>query len=284
MGTMMFLYENFADGAILGGGSWQIPLTAMQDPRPTRRARSTNVDPASTTWHVPFVDAKTFRAVAFGPTNMSPGARYRVRAWNDAAHSDMVFDNGWEIFGPPPAEPLSIEWEDPRFWLLSQSFDDPDNAGVWAISVFPADVTAQHWTYEIEDPGNPDGYIEIGRLYMGNSWTPPWNFAPDSNELSFDTNTTMQVALGGTRYYNRRKAQRKFKFAWPVLPTDEAWTHVYRIALLAGIDKQVFIISDPDDLLYRNKRSFLANLDTLPSISLMQVENATTGFAVTEAI
>lgn len=283
MARMLLLYDNAADEGTLSGGSWPLTLANMQDPRPTRRARSADLTPDATQFQIVLNTVRTFRALAFGPTNFTSSARYRIYS-TDEATGEIRNDTGWTDIGVQAVPSLTLAWEDPNFWTGVQPIDDPDKAGIFVVHVFDGPATGKVWNFELDDPGNPDGFLEIGRLFMGTAWQPSINFAPQGNSFGFRPKTSVQESLGGTRYYTRRKSARQAKFAFPALPDQEVWDDVYRIQAISNLDRQVFLIPDPDDIDNRNKRSFLGNLDELPSISLFNVGLAETAFAITEAL
>lgn len=284
MGRLILLYDNAADEGTLSGGTWSLPLTGMQDPRPTRRARSANLTPEATTFDIALNATRTFKALAFGPTNFTSSARYRIRSFSDAEMTMEVYDSGSRDIGTQAVPSLDLPWEDPNFWTGVQPIDDPDKAGIFVVHIFDQDTTAKYWRFELEDAGNSDGFVEIGRLFMGLAWQPSINFSPEGNSFGWKPNTTTQQSLGGSRYYNRRKSARFFRFAFPYLPDAEVWSDVYRIQAVSNLDRQVFVIPDPDDVANRSKRSFLGNLTELSSIQLFNVGLASTAFDITEAL
>ncbi len=284
MARVLILYDNAADSGTLAGGSWSLPLSYMQDPRPTRRARSTSLDLAATTFRIALNTVRTFKALAFGPTNFTSSARYRIKGFSDPELTMQVYDSEWTGIGTQAVPSLDLPWEDPNFWTGVQPIDDPDNAGIFVVHLFSEDTTAKYWLFEIDDQANPEGFVEIGRLFMGLGWQPSINFSPDGNNFRFNANTTVVKSLGGTPYFTRRKSARSILLPFPLLPSAEVWSDVYRIQSISNLDKQVFVISDPDDTVHRNKRSFLGNLAELPAIRLYNVGLASTAFEITEAL
>lgn len=287
MTNLMLLYDNAADEGSLSGGSWSLPLTNLQDPRPTKMAQSSDVSSASTTFRIQLTAARTFRAIVFGPTNYSSGGSYRIRGYSDSGYTSLVDDTGVIILGSEPAHTLDMHWTDAYWWSGAQPLDDPGNAaGIWVIHVYDSDITAQYWDFSLDNQSNPDGFLKIGRLFMGTAWIPSLNYTPESNKFSFASLTASQSSAGGSRYYHRRRAARAFSWSHPFLPKTEVTDDVYRIAAIAGTDRQVFVIPDPDDIDRRTTRSFLGTLDELPSWAFNNVDGggASTGFQVTEVI
>ncbi len=285
----MLLYDNAADEGTLSGGSWASPLTAMQDPRPTNRARSTNLASTSTTFNAQLTAPHSRRAIVFGPTNFSSGASYRIRAYSDAGYTSLIDDTSEIVIGSMPTATLDMHWTDAFWWSGSSPIPDPGGAagGVWVIHIYDADVTAQYWQFDLDNPSNPDGYLEIGRLYMGAAWVPS-NGVDEGASAGFNSLTTVQQAAGGTRYYTRRRAARTYSFACSVLPASEANEDVYTIAAIAGTDQQVFVIPDPDDSVETlSRRCILGTLSEAPSWSFsVGMENgvSSTAFKIIEAV
>lgn len=289
MQNLILLYDNAADaGAFVAGyGSWLAaqPLTNMQDPRPTKRAMSTDLNPSNTRFRITLNEDRTFKAIAFGPTNLKSGDQYKLSWFSDAAFTTLIATTGLVTFGPPAVPSLDLEWEDQNFWLGAGQFEDPDNAGLWVIHVFASETLAtKYWQFEIFSPTNSDGNVSIGRNFMGLAYQPMYNFEPGSNRFGAAANTTSVKASGGTRYYNRRQRERTLDVVWPVLPSDEVITDVYRITAICDLDKQVFVIPDPEEIEHMSKISFLGNLAELPSFSLSNLDIASAGFRITEAL
>lgn len=287
MGNFLILSDNAADEGTLSGGNWAVSLPAMQDPRPTKRARSANLELTSTQFRIALNKVATFRALAFGPTNFTSSARYRITAYSDADFLIETYDSDWQDIGAQAVPSLSLEWENPDFWTGVEPIDDPDNAGIFVIHDFVLNESGKYWQFEIDDQGNGDGFVEIGRLFMGAAYQPSINYLP--NSFGFETNTTMEKALGGTRYYTRRKSARTLNVTFEYLPVQEVWDNVYRLQVISGLDRQVFVIPDPDDIPNRNKRSFLGNFKELTAIQLLNVAletglTASTSFQITEAL
>jgi hypothetical protein len=287
MAKLILLYNNAADEGTLSGGLWSLPLTEMQDPRPTTRARSANLNTTSTLFKIQLTAPKTFRAIVFGPTNLSSGATYRIRCWSDAAHTALVYDTGAITLGSTPQHTLDMHWTDVFWWSGASPIEDPGGAagGVWVVRVFPSDVTAQYWQFDINNTSNPDGFVSIGRLFMGMAYIPTYNFAPRNNQASFNPFTTIQQSASGTRFSNRRRAARTFSFSFPVLPKAEVLDDIYRISAISGLDKQVCVIPDPDDSTDQlSRRTILGNLSKMPAWALSNVDIGATGFDIIEAM
>lgn len=291
MGNFLILYDNAADAGLLSGGAWvpTLGLPSMQDPRPTKRARSVGLDLTATQFKIALPTISTFKALAFGPTNFTSSAQYRITSYDDDTYSSPVYDSDWMDIGVQAVPSLDLAWEDPNFWTGVQPVFDPDGAGIFVVHPFDGAGTGKFWLFEIDDQGNGDGFIEIGRLFMGRDWQASINYSPDGNSFGYKPYTTTRRSIGGTLYGVRRKTARTLQVAFPYLPTQEVFNNVHRMNLVSGLDKQVFVIPDPDDIVNRNIRSFLGNLEELQGMQLMSVQlgaglASSTAIRITEAL
>jgi hypothetical protein len=260
---MMLLHNNFFPAATLSGGVWLAPLSEMQDPRPRRKSRSSGVDTANTQFKIDFGRSIGFKAWALTNTNLTVNALYRV-TWYSDAFVTAVANSGWLA---PPGYPT----------------EDPDNVGTAIVHLFGGQVTARYWKVEIDDHNNLDGYVEIGVGFTGECWQPATQFAKAGNNDLLEANTAVSRALGGTPYFNRRTPVRVASFGFSNLTLAVAG-EVRRIRKIAGIDKQVFFIPNPDDPSQFNELAFLATMREMPAIQRIAAGYSTTGFTLAEAV
>lgn len=277
MGSAVFLYRDYAVTGLLSGGSWRasLPLANAQSPDLGVVARSTDATAASTQFRIDLGAIKRVGGVVVGPANLSPGASYRVRAYDDAAFSEVSFDTGVTLVPgdvidwSTPAEWL--EWENPDFWLGVIDVDDRENLPLFLGVVFPDELFTQHLLVEFFDVGNAAGYVEFGRVLCCRAWRPSLNFAPDNNSLGIQTNTDMQQSIDGNRAYWEHPQRRTWQCAFPMIPENEALDNVFPMGNSSGVSRQIFIIPDPDDVIRFRKRNFLATFKTAPAIAQLNV-------------
>lgn len=264
MAKMMLVYDIYSDASTtaLGGGTWTLPLDYMQDPRPRKKARSGNATLAATQFTVDLGSSKTLRTFILCATNVSSAALYKITRYSDAFVT-AIDNTGWLAVPGYPA-------------------DDPDTRGVDIVHVYSTDTAARYWKVEINDTANSAGYVEIGRLLIGATYIPQYNFGAN-NADGLEPNTPRTLSLGGTAYYNRRRPARSFKFGWERVYNTELIT-LRRIRLICNLDKQVFFIPDPDDTTYFNARNFLATLRSSPSMLLLPASLARADFELIEAV
>jgi len=117
--------------------------------------------------------------------------------------------------------------------------------GVIRIHYFPA-TSARYWRLYFEDDDNPDGYIEVGRLFLTRYFEPSYNFVWGWKFLPYDR-TKVKYTRGGqpVTYVLEKRYKVNFKFEW--IEKDEAWIYFIDIIRRFGIRKDIVIDMFPYD-------------------------------------
>jgi len=250
----------------------------------SRVARSTDTRLESTRLRVTLPQDETFRTLVLGPMNVTSGFRYRVQRYAGAGFSTVGYDSGWtKPFEGSAGGALSLEWENANFWLGIIPFDD-DERGVYLIHQLPTDQTGQYWSFEIDDQNNPAGFVQIGRLFMPETWSPSINYGYGENGLSFKDNSLRASTLSGSTEVWRRINPRVWRGAFPYLPESEGFAEAYRFFRAAGYDGEVFIVPDPDEPSSLQQRSFMGTLTQMDPLSQASYGLVGTGFSIEEII
>ena len=110
----------------------------------------------------------------------------------------------------------------------------------------------------------------MGYLFIGETFVPTYNVAPDPifNRVSL---TTMQQAVGGSQYFNRRGSRKRLQVNWPVLPKEEIFGELEQIIRIHDIDRPVYVDLDPDNQLLDSGRTtaFLARIAQMPEARMI---------------
>ena len=177
-----------------------------------------------------------------------------------------------------------LDWMDVGFWLgTGAEIVDPDDQGVDIRHNFPSPQSMRYIKIEFADPTNADGFVEVGYLFIGDVFVPTYNVAPDPtyNRVSL---TTMQQAVGGGQYFNRRGSRKRLVVNWQLLLQDEVFGELDQIIRIHDIDRPVYVDLEPDNILASGfTTAFLARMAQLPELRLLEayIENdtgATIGF------
>jgi hypothetical protein len=280
----MFLYGPKSDQAALSGGSWQtgLPLANLKSQQLYKVARSTNANPSSTKFFIDLGGVETFRAIVAGPTNLTNTYSYRIRSYTDNGFGTVVYDSDWIA----PSTPIpfgTLPYGAPYWWDGLVPWDDADRKGPWIIHILEEPTAGQCWGIEIDAPYTPDGYIEIGRLFMAGSLIPSFDYTYEGNAFGIDNNSLQASTLSGGLITWRRVNPRTFQCAFRYLPEDEVFRTVYPFLRDVGFDGEVFVIPDPDSE-HIQKRSFLATIRQNDGIQQSTPLRGDFGFQVREII
>ena len=285
MANILLLYEPKSDTAALSWGTWTAgsPLDNIKNRDLSKVARSAAATLTSTRFRVALPAGRAFRALVLGPMNVTKAYQYRIRTWSSSAFDTQVETTGW--IAPLEGFNDEKEWEDENFWTGITPFDDTER-GVYLIHDFGDDpFTARYWSFEIDDTTNPDGYVQIGRLFMPSSWQPTVNYGYGNNGLSFRDNSLRgSPTLAGNPSISRRVNPRVFRASFDYLPESEGYAKAYRLFRVAGFDGEVFVIPDPEDLTGIQQRSFLGTIQTMDAIGQAAFGMVGTGFEILETI
>lgn len=175
---------------------------------------------ASLGWRVPrttagltvaWSGASPIRAVSFHRTNLTAGATWSVTVYNGAT-------GVWSASGGPVV-------------------------GGQILAVAPATVTGDSARITVNDPENPDGWLDLPLAYVGPLWQPARNFSTDSTvgrALGQDSLTS----LAGTEFVEARWYQRTASIAHQSLGDADAAV-LDQILRAAATGQNILFLPDP---------------------------------------
>lgn len=264
MSNMIIAFPNRADAATLSGGSWSagLPLTNLQDRRIKKLARSTDTTLTSTQFVVDLGVARPIKVVALISHNLSVDAQYRITADDDSGFASPGYESDWQSVWPSMFSTDTLEWEDDNFW--SGSISEDYISGYPAVLLHLVDTLAfRYWKIELSDASNPDGAIDLGRLFLAEQRSPAHNYSLGA-KLGFESRTQVEESKGGVEFFDIYRAPRIYTFAMKYLTDVEAYEWIFEMVRRADIHGEILIIPDADDIVNRHRRTFLARL-TVPS-------------------
>ena len=267
MANTIIGYQNRIDAATFGVyGSWSttLPLTNIKTRQLSKKARSTNAVNASTKLRFTLDSERIIGSVAIVNHNMQKDATWRYRVYSDSGYSTLVYDSG--TINVWPLMPFgSYEWEDSRFWDLQISAEE--------IALFTKTLTyvpdtvasAQYYQIEFFDSTHTDGYVELGRIFVGSIYQPTLNMSLGAS-IGDEANTIIDVALSGAEFFDRRTSYRVAQFTLDHLTYNESIING-DIIKISGVDAEVVYIYDDNTALDLHRRAFLGRLRALSPIS-----------------
>lgn len=246
----MIGFPNRIDEGTLSGGSYNAsyPLTYIKNRLIGRVARTTNAATSSTYFIVDLGQTRITKLVSLINHNMSLVGTWRVRGGSDITFATYTYDSG------------SLD-----AWPVGTTAEELTRNTPTAVHIIDETLSCQYWRVDITDTTNAAGYIQIGRVFLGPAWQPE-NDAAVGLMLGWQTNTTQQKALSGTKYFQRRKPYRVTTFTLNVMSVDEALQEAFEIDKMAGIDKEVFWIQSVTDTTHAARKRFLGTLRQMTPI------------------
>lgn len=265
MANITIGYPNRIDGATLSGGSWvsTLPQSNIKDRRLSKLARSTDDSISSSTINIDLGSAKTIGILGIAAHNLSSVGKVRVRGDDDSGFASPLYDSGWIEVYPSGAIPQELlEWEDDNFWFGTISPEAIAGYRSPYILMIPSKPVLRYWRIEFDDTSNPDGYIQVGRVFIGDAWTAEYNYSFGAS-LSFNDPTVVTESLGGEEYFDVRKNPRVHSFELQFLSETEAYARIIDMQRYAGISGEVLVVPNSDDASNGFRRNFLGRMTDL---------------------
>ncbi|WP_439685109.1 Virion structural protein [Cupriavidus oxalaticus] len=284
MANVLLAHPNVADSGTLSGGSWQVPLSNLLDRRLSRVARSATAAKTDTQLVLDLGQSRLVSVIAVVRHNLSTAATWRLQMANDPSFATVVYDSAgpdWRLAWPTLFSSYSLEWEDDNFWTGSITEEARQEYPSLLMVILPGPTAGRYIKIEIDDEANPDGYVELGRVFVSRAWQPQYN-AKWGASLGWETDTTVQRALSGTPYFDRKAGRRITRFELGFLSRDEALSGVFELQRQAGVDREVLLIWDRDDPINLLRQSYLGRLRQLSPIARAFLSNHGTTFEIEE--
>lgn len=287
MANLILGFPNRVDGATLSGGAWveAKPLDNLKDRLLSRVARTIDVATGSTWFKLDFGRQRNIRIIALIAHNLSFSAKLRIRAANVADYSTTVYDLESDVWGALVNADWNIdelEWENDNYW--AGTYTQEDFGGQTAVSsrILPESVNARYWRFDIKDTQNAAGFVDIGRLFIGDAFLHPrYNYAYGGS-LGYETDTVVEKSLGGAEFFDPRESLRVMRFDLPLMSDEEGFSQALELTRRAGIHKEIFVVADPDDNAFGPQRNFLGRLRQLNPLEQAMYQLNSMSFEIKE--
>lgn len=287
----MIGFPNRIDTAALSGGSWLVarPLSKLLNRRLGDVARSTNLAATSTTFVIDLGKPTNIRVIDIRNHNLSLTGKYRIRASaaappaNPATAATYSYDSGWLDAWPVIYPIEALEWEDDNWW--SGKYSDEQRAGYVAAAthVLAANKLARYWRIDFDDPLNSEGFLQVGRVFIGPAWQAQNNMSFGAS-IGWETTTEVQEAYSGSEYFDVKTPFRVARFALNWMTEDEGMSNAFELQRQAGVDKEVMWIHDPEDTTHALRRRFLGRLRQLSPVEFPYTNVTTNAFEIKELL
>jgi len=183
------------------------------------------------------------RRITYWPTRL---ANAELQAITTTGPEAIGYDSGWQ-----DALAMTFHGDTPTNWGEQYPL----------IAAFDA-RTARYGTVEIDDTANPDGYVELGQLFVAGGFQPEHNaeyqgFGDGRTDLSSSVKS-----VGGQKYSTARRRPRTVDFNFPILTQAEG-DHLDEMMAEVGTTEDVLYVPDPADAAKSQRYGFLGTLREL---------------------
>lgn len=248
----------------IAGGDWlgAAPVTNIATWPLADSARSSDLLAASTTITIDWGSAKTAQLLTLPRHNLSSTATIRWKRGTTAGASDVA-DSG----------AISV-------WLFTPRVYRGD---VYEVIVLQASETsARYETIEIVDTSNPDGYVDIGRAFIGPIFVPAvWQSygAKDGHE---DISVVKQ-AKGGADWRDRQRRRRTASFVLDMLTLAEG-AILHEMEQEEGLTEEVVYLPYIDSPAEMQRYAFTGTLKELGGIEYPFANTRRRAFSMTKRL
>jgi hypothetical protein len=280
-------YPNIDSKATLSSGSWEatMPLSNLQTRTISEVARTTDDANASTKFLATLDKSRPIAVVALVNHNLSTGSTYRVRLYDDAGLTMLAYDSGtldvFPTFYDEDTDPGG--WDGGNLFDLGLTEEERELYTATLVHLLTTVTSAQYMLVELFDTSNPDGYVQIGRLFMADGWTPTVNMQYGA-ALGYTSRDEIDEADSGAEYFNARPAPRYAQFELGFLSEAEAMGRAFDLQRIVGTTGEVLFVWNQEDTLHSLRRTFLARLRELSPIEQNYFDNFRTTHAVKELL
>jgi hypothetical protein len=259
MSHALFLTPRWIDAATVAASSEEGLLTAahVQTSRPDQVWRATGATAEYLTWD--FGEEVVVEALALVAHNFSDDAMLRLRLAHSAVDVTAApgYDSGEVSAWPLSGKPTETDW---------QSF----------ISLIIAEngTAYRYGRIDILDPANTDGYVQVGRLFVGPAFVPEINvdLNPSLNLISPDE--VGRTSFGHTYGDNRGPAARVMQLPMSAIDEDEMGDELFELQRYCGLAKDFLFCLDPAATTRFHRYSMQARFSALSVFTAQPAFNA----------
>lgn len=296
MQNMLIAWGNRVNAVTLSGGSWvsTMPLVNLKDRQLGVKARAADMGLMATKFLGSLPVNQAVRVLAIANHNLSLEARMRLRLNDDPSfpvapvgtpelvgtpsgllvaltHTipsvddtppEGYFDSGWVDVWPAVYASTDLDWNADNWWDGRYLEEDIGGYTRTLVVLLPQVTRPLYLQWEFDDQENPDGFVEMGRLFLAPSWQPVRN-ANFGATLGWEDSTDVQPAISGAEFFDVKVPCRVAQFRFDNMTENEGLSSPFEIMRRMGVHEEVLFMWDPDDTIHATRRQFLGRLRQL---------------------
>jgi hypothetical protein len=276
-----FFFPNRTDDATLLGNGYidPLPLPNIQDRLLHRVARSVNLDPANTAFIVDFGRPMSIGVLAVIGHNLSLSGRFGIEASNNLDMSSARLETSLDAW-PSSSGSWNLNnvvWQSRNFWRGTFAPEDVEGQTTKSVLVLPETVVARYWRITPIDPNNVDGYVDIGRLFMSETFLQPRINYGYGAATGYRTATKVETSLGGVKFFDPRESVMFQQIEFHHLNEEEDY-RARELMRRAGIHRELIFVPDPSDRRYGLSRIIYGRFENLNPVQQVMHRNNSVAF------
>lgn len=238
MSNLRIIHKNLFDtktsaSLVAGASASGFPLTNLESDIKTDSWRSTNLSTPEiqTTWNT----AVSISGFALAFTNLIAGSTARLRLYDATSGGTLLLDSTINLVDSidPPAGFSTLN---------SACFNF--GGGVHLSAFFDTVTGVKRAQIALTSASNPDGFIEIGRMIIGDSFEPEDN-AEYGARTGFEDNTRKARTSSGNLTTNRGTVSRFLEFSMGDMSENDNFS-LLRIFRRVAMSQPIFLSLIPD--------------------------------------
>jgi hypothetical protein len=239
MTKALFGFPRATAAYTLSAGQWQAtyPLINLQNLPLSRVARSQSALTTSTVLLATATQPQLAGMVGLVRHNLSSVAQIRLSCWAEAARLNVTYSGPWESVWPAGYQTMTAAEQANAVWTWYKRFSVPGSPG----------VTVGALEIEINDPGNPAGFVQGGYLEIAQVFETHFNFEWGF-QYGFAWRSQVTEALGGAEYVDRRQKPRIVRGNFPNTLRSESMTKFFEMWRQLDMSVPLLFVPMPDEI------------------------------------
>lgn len=215
---------------------------------------------------------QSVNSVALAFTNLMSGTKITVQCYTNSG-------DALPFFTTPEKNMLYNKVTPAGF--ATQNYASHVFGGGSHLSVLFPSVDVKKIRINISDTGNPDGFLAVGRVIIGDAFVPTIN-AEYGAEIGLDDNSVFVETEGGSKILNRKPMERTLNFSLPALVDAEKLRAIE--IQNAGISSPVFVslLSDVLEATHEEQAAQIYGMIESSSTAFAFYENYKSEFKIRE--
>ncbi len=247
--------------------------------------RSASLNTIDTTFVGTFSDTRKIGLVALCRHNLTKYATYRVRLFFDAGRTELLYDSGVLPVMPEiyPEDAEECDWDSGNLWDATYTDEELVGARLNRPLNIPDNWPTRAFEVQINDQGNPAGYVELGLCEPATARPFPIGLSFGSS-YGFTSRTVVTEGDGGVEYFEERGQPRVLTGELAYVSRETALGQFYETQRQHGVSRPFFFWADPDDELQLLRTAYLARLQQLDLLALATAAHDRIPISIKEVI